>query len=187
MKWAALLAQVEAALGAPPTADFPDFPVLAKVSGTGQDTDNKGISRISRISRTERETHDGGLQEEPQQPICARVGARAREVPAEKREIREIREMLAGSVGYISRSIFQKREIREIEREANALRAAPHPAIAADPCLQLAFDERAAFLEYECNLPRADAEAVALAEVLPAVQTGKVDPVGATCSRQRSR
>jgi hypothetical protein len=40
-------------------------------------------------------------------------------------------------------------------------------ALANDPDRQLAFDERAAFLEYECGLSRAEAERQAAGEIVP--------------------
>jgi hypothetical protein len=93
------------------------------------------------------------------------------------REIREQREMPAGSRAYISRSLFLKREIEK--KTGNPGVASPLPAqlqeqleaqlaLANDPDRQLAFDERAAFLEFECGLSRAEAERQAADEIVPA-------------------
>lgn len=147
-------------LTASDTPTFPGFPERGNASGNGQSIEPKGISRISRISRTPETGSRKSSREAPPARVRADAGARARGDCANEREIREQREMPAGSTGYISRSLSIKTGKREIERNNPALasRSLPEPPT---------FEERAAFLEYECGLSRAEAEDQARAECEP--------------------
>ena len=120
---------------------FPGFPESGNASGNGQTIEHKSISRISRISRTTETCSRKSSRETPPARVRADAGARARGGCANEREIREQREMPAGSTCYISRSLSLKTGKREIERGNPSLagRSLPEPPT---------FEERA-----ECGPP----------------------------------
>lgn len=138
--------------------EFPAFPVSRSPSGNGQESEDKDISRISRISRCQTRNQGIGASRGVQARERAGAGGRARSYPQEVREIREQREMVGPPGSYISRSPSSKREIEKETGNPGPSEGIPLPEAAA-------FDERAAFLEYECGLSRVVAEAQARAEM----------------------
>jgi len=159
----------------------PAVPVPDESCGNGQAIENKQSSRSSRSSRRPKWAWDFS-QENSNSPgsdadACADAAVRARGYGVEQREIREQRELLAGSDTYSSRSLFLKRELIEETGTDAPLRVLL--TLASDPDVQLAFDERAAFLEYECGLSRAEAEAQAANEILPGLPPASPAPIPA--------
>ncbi|SFM62354.1 hypothetical protein [Methylobacterium pseudosasicola] len=144
------------------TAAVPAVPGQEADSGNGQVIENIAISRSSRSSRPSIAPHGSDQSEAAQACAGAGAGVRARGWLAECREQREQREQPAGSDTYSSRSLSLKRELRG-ETGTEAL---PEGPTAAPPVpLPPTFDERAAFLEYECGLSRTAAEAQARSEI----------------------
>lgn len=165
MDLASLFNRTAEAFASPKAPEFPAVPVFPEDSGNGQALENNIISRSSRISR---QPAEGGVKSEPKSAQAgAGAGERAgaRDHADGEREIREIREKLAGSDTCFSRSPSKKLKIERETGNPPGLRALL--TLASDPDRQLAFDERAAFLEYECGLSRAEAEATAANEILP--------------------
>ena len=182
MDLAALLARAEAALEAPPEPEFPGISRFPETNRESQALEYKEISRISRLSRPGNADQSPIVQKGAPSPACVRPvgGGVARSgTLSEGREKREERENPSGSGASLSRFTFSNREMPGNGAGAPALRVVSQPAAAApgvleaqlalanDPALQLAFDEHAAFLEYECNLPRAEAERQAADKVIP--------------------
>lgn len=157
--------EVAATVALPKPEEFPALPVSEDGHGNGQVSEYNDISRISRISRSPEEGSGFFEHEAAQAGASAGGRAGARGAVSEPREMREQREMPAGSSSYISRSLSKKREIEKETGNPPDLRALL--TLASDPDRQLAFDERAAFLEYECGLSRAEAEAQAASDILP--------------------
>lgn len=145
------------------TAPVPAVPAQAADPGNGQVTDNTSSSRCSRNSRPEMpwEKEASELVERMLADVPARASARASAHPVWAGERREQREQPAGSDTYSSRSLSLKRELRE-KTGTGPLPALPGAAQALP--LPPTFDERAAFLEYECGLSRAAAEVQARLE-----------------------
>ena len=78
------------------------------------------------------------------------------------------------AAGYISSSLSTNLEKKKETENPPALRVLL--TLASDPDMQLAFGERAAHLEYECGLTRAEAEAQAADEVLPGLPAARPAP-----------
>lgn len=143
----------------PDQAD-PTFPTWEASKWERQVSDREGISQVSHVSQPTK-TDDAKPQEaDAQARVRARAGARARGDCVRSRETWEHREMPAGSTACLSHSPIEKLGNWEKEGGNPALagRHLPEPPT---------FDERAAFLEYECRLSRDEAEAQALAECEP--------------------
>ena len=92
---------------------FPGFPVSKAAHGNGQSTEDKSISRISRISRSPNKDQVSDPAQATQARVGAGAGGRARDTYVNPREMREQREMPATSNTYISRSLSIKREKEE--------------------------------------------------------------------------
>lgn len=146
------------------TAVVPVVPAVSDRDGNGQDIATKDGSRCSRSSRDGNEGTEHPDARNTQAGARAGASGRARGWYEEVREQRELREQPATSTAYSSRSPFLKRELEEKTGTGSALPAGSQVAPTSD------FDERAAFLEYECGLSRGDAEAQARSEatIIPA-------------------
>ena len=152
MDLAAFFAETAASIEASDSPEFPGFPVSRHPSGNGQVPEDKAISRVSRISRQEKGGNGFYENKKPQAGAGVRASVRTRDPYIEEREIREQREMPAGSDTYISRSLSRKREKERETGNSNPLPA----ALDSDEA-----NERAAIMEFDGGLPRAEAEALA--------------------------
>ena len=171
---AAMFAGLEAALASPAKAPFPDFPGNFPDPEKHQVIQQKGISSVSRISSLPKWAKDISRKEAVPARAGGGAGAGAREYNAGRLEILELLEKPFPARGYISSSPSIKLEKERKTGNPPALRA--FLTLARDPDVQLAFDERAAFLEYECGLNRAEAEARATNEILPELPAAGIPP-----------
>lgn len=158
----------------PPISGFP-------VSGNGeperQPPDIKcfsGVSSISGTSKRPQWTNEISPAKAAEACAEARGHAGAREYLHGEPEMPETPEKQADINTYLSGSLLLNPEKKKETGNPPALRALL--TLTSDPDVQLAFDERAAFLEYECGLSRAEAEAQAANEVLPGLPAARPAP-----------
>lgn len=138
----------------------PTFPTWEGPIWEAQVIDKSRISQVSQDSHLGKTGDVKSEGQDTQARVRARAGARARGGYVGSRETWEHREMPAGSTACLSHS--------PVEKLGNWEKEGGNPALAgrylSDPST---FDERAAFLEYECGLSRDEAEAQAHAECAP--------------------
>lgn len=150
------------------------FPVSGGAKPVRQVTDYKHFSGVSRISGRPQ----WAMEISPTKAVQARAGASGRAGARECRRIEpempEMPEKPTGRGSYLSGSLSLNPEKEKETGNPPALRALL--GLASDPDVQLAFDERAAFLEYECGLSRAEAEAQAASEILPELPAFGIAP-----------
>ncbi|WP_342167064.1 hypothetical protein [Methylobacterium sp. SD21] len=136
---------------------FPAFPVCGKGKPERQTIDKKYFSGISGVSGRSDRVNNSSAEKTIQARTGAGAGGRARNVPAEAPETPETPEKPAPAMGWLSGSSLEKPEKKT---ETGNRAALPGSLAAALPD----FEERAAFLEYDCGLTRLAAEAQARAE-----------------------
>ncbi len=156
---ATMFDEMGADLGAPVSG----FPVSGKTEPERQASVNKEISGISGISGGSKLPAQKQNSGRPQACAQGRGGVRARGAYSPSPETPETPEKSASSDTCFSGSPSRNPEKERETGKVAALRATPGRS-APDPA---AFDERAAFLEYECGMPRAEAEAQARSEIGP--------------------
>lgn len=153
-------------------ADFSGFPVSGKANPEQQDIEYKDISGISGISGPSEFPDQAEQKNETQAWARRRAGERARGSYVGEPEMPEMPEKPNPAGSYLSGSLPLNPEKKK-ETGKTAPLPAPLSVIAAPT-----FDERAAFLEYECGLSRAEAEAQAQAEasIVPAKKSAPLPP-----------
>lgn len=139
-------------------AAVPGFPVSWKANPEHQGIDDKDISGVSGVSGPSEFPEQSEKFYKPQARAGGRAGERARGSYVGEPEISETPEKRVPAGGYLSGSLSLKPEKK---RETGKGAPLPAPPVGIAPPT---FDERAAFLEYECGLSRAEAEAQARAE-----------------------
>lgn len=154
-------------------AETPTFPTSDKGKSEEQDTDGKRFSVISDVSDSKKGDLDEPEFEEPQARAHGRASERARDAYVDRSEMSELSEKTVPAGGCLSDYPSQKSEKR---REVGKAEPLPAPPAGPEPPT---FDERAAFLEYECGLSRAEAEAQARAETT-IIPSGKNAPAATT-------
>ena len=141
------------------TADFPGFPVSRKAKPERQVIDNKDISGISGVSGPSEFPDEIEQENITQAQARMRAGERARGSYVGGPETPEIPEKRVPAGNYLSGSLSLNPEKK---RETGKATPLPAPFAGLEPPT---FDERAAFLEYECGLSRAVAEVQARSEI----------------------
>ncbi|SDO59158.1 hypothetical protein SAMN05216360_1297 [Methylobacterium phyllostachyos] len=139
-------------------AVVPGFPVSGKADPEEQVSDNKEISGVSGVSGPSEFPEQSAEFYETQARARGRAGERARGSYVGEPETPETPEKRVPAGDYLSGSLSLKPEKK---RETGKAASLPAPSVGLEPPT---FDERAAFLEYECGLSRAEAEAQARAE-----------------------
>lgn len=140
------------------TAIVPAFPVSGKGQPEEQVSDNKRISGVSGVSGPSEFPDQTEQENTTQARARGRAGERARGSYVGEPETLETPEIRAPAGSYLSGSLSLN---PEKERETGKVSPLPAPSAGLEPPT---FEERAAFLEYECGLSRAEAEAQARAE-----------------------
>ena len=141
------------------TADFSGFPVSGKANPEKQVIEYKDISGISGISGPSEFPDQSEEFYTAQARARMRAGERARGSYVGEPETPEIPEMRVPAGSYLSGSLSLNPEKK---RETGKITPLPVPFDGVEPPT---FDERAAFLEYECGLSRTAAEAQARSEI----------------------
>ncbi|MCJ2101977.1 hypothetical protein [Methylobacterium sp. E-046] len=139
-------------------AEIPVFPVSRKAKPEEQAIEDDGISGISGISGPSEFPDEIEQKNETQAQARMRASERARGSYVERPETPETPEMAMPAGSYLSGSLSLNPEKKRETGKADPL---PAPFGNPEPPT---FEERAAFLEYECGLPRAEAEAQAQTE-----------------------
>ena len=143
---------------------LPTFPTSSPGCGSKQVFEIKEVSHSSHVSHDQEWVIGLSRGDDTQARMRAGAGARAREIA---------RRMVgnAGTVGNARSAIglpfpqqFQKVGKVRTAAGSDPLSLPAAPVVPLPPT----FDERAAFLEYECNLSRAEAEAQARSEIAQA-------------------
>lgn len=137
---------------------FPAFPVSGKVKPERQTIVANEFSGISGVSGAREKVTEFPAEKLIRARACAGASERARDVPAEAPEMPELPEKRLLAEAYLSGSSLGKPEKERETGNPSALRGAHTAAPLPD------FEERAAFLEYDCGLTRLAAEAQARAE-----------------------
>ena len=138
-------------------AEAPTFPTSNKGKAEEQAIDEKRFSVISDVSDSGKGDLGEPEFEEPQARAGGRASERARDAYVDMSEMSELLEKAAPAGSYLSDYPSKK---SEKERKVGKVDPLPAPPVGLEPPT---FDERAAFLEYECGLSRAEAEAEAQA------------------------
>ena len=154
-----LAALFQAAEAEHSAANLSGFPVSGNVEPEQQAIDDKYISGISGVSGTSEFPEQSEKFSRSQARARGRAGERARGSSVGEPETPETPEMPVPAENYLSGSLSLNPE-----KKRKTGKAVPLPATPVLP-LPPTFDERAAFLEYECGLSRAEAEAQARAEI----------------------
>lgn len=141
------------------TADFSGFPVSGKAKPEQQAIEYKNISGVSGISGPLEFPDQSEEFYTAQARARMRAGERARGSYVGEPETPETPEMRVPAGSYLSGSLSLNPEKK---RETGKAVPLPAPFAGLEPPT---FDERAAFLEYECGLSRAVAEAQARSEI----------------------
>lgn len=138
--------------------DLSGFPVSGKARPENQSIGKYGISGISGVSGPSEFPDETQQANVAQAQARMRASERARGSYVREPETPETPEKLDPAGGYLSGSLSLNPEKKRETGKAASL-PAPLCSVAAPT-----FDERAAFLEYECGLSRAEAETQAEAE-----------------------
>lgn len=162
---AAMVREMQAQMAPASSRPLSGFPVSENAKPEQQAFDNKHFSGVSGVSGSKKNRTEFDEDIRPPARAGERERAGARGGIAGKPEMPEMPEMPTGRGGYLSGSLSSNPEKKKETGNPPGLRALL--TLASDPDRQLAFDERAAFLEYECGLSRAEAEATAANEILP--------------------